>query len=83
MTTPPFKTLFFDTWLIQVGGSAPGSTYALSRQPAGGQLMGLFYNGVFNLNPFHYTVTGRVINLNFTTQLGDNLYAAYMAISNS
>lgn len=62
--------------------SAPrGTTYTLSRTPYNGQIIGLFYNGTIQINPLHYTLSGRTITLNFSTSLGDNLYACYVATS--
>jgi hypothetical protein len=85
ITQPPFKTIYFDLWRISpVGDHAfpAGSVYMLTGDAApSGFLLGLFYNGLYLVNPLHYTLTGRTVRLHFQTQLGDNLYAAYMASS--
>ena len=59
----------------------PGSVYTLTRTPYNGQIIALFYNGTAQINPLHYTLSGRTITLNFTTGVGDNLYASYVAAS--
>lgn len=81
---PPFKFWATDMWLILTPGSSvpnaapPGMYYTISRS-ADGKLLGLFYNGNFQVPGIHYMLYGRIIMLKFRTQIGDNLYAAYMA----
>jgi len=59
--------------------SPPGNTYTLSRTPWNAQLIGLWYNGLLLLPTASYTLVGRTITLTFSTGLGDNLYASYVA----
>lgn len=85
---PPFKFWANDIWLILAPGSTvpnaapPGMSYSLSRN-TDGKLLGLFYNGNFQIPGVHYVLFGRDIVLKFRTQIGDNLYAQYMATTYS
>jgi hypothetical protein len=61
-------------------GVFPGTIYGLSRTPLNGQLIALYYNGIFQRPGFgmDYLVSANNIALLFTTAPGANLYATYI-----
>jgi hypothetical protein len=61
----------------QPSGAYPGTVYTLATAPANGQLVGLWWNQLFQRPQIDYTVAGDTITLNFSTQAGDNLYATH------
>lgn len=82
MLFPPFKFLASDYWVIPRDAPA-GNIYTITRSADPTFPFALYYNGNRLVNPLHYAVSVRTITLNFETQLGDNLYAQYMATSYS
>lgn len=81
--TPAFQFATTDIFLITLtGANRPGSTYTLRYSPYNGTLLGLFYNGNYQIPGLHYTLTGQTITLNFSTGIGDNLAAVYVASAN-
>ena len=59
--------------------ASPGNTYVLTRTPYGGKIIALFYNGSLLIPTLHYSISGLTITLTFSTSLGDNLLASYVA----
>lgn len=81
---PPFKFLTGDYWVITPTGSSPntappGNAYTISRSADPSFPIALYYNGNRLVNPLHYRFSVRTVTLNFDTEVGDNLYAQYMA----
>jgi hypothetical protein len=58
-------------------GAVPGTVYTLSHVPTPPQMLQFTYNGSLLRYGIDYTVTGNLVTLNFTTALGDTVYAAY------
>jgi hypothetical protein len=58
-------------------GAVPGTVYTLSQTPNPPQLLQFTYNGSLLRYNIDYTVTDNLVTLNFTTALGDTVYAAY------
>jgi hypothetical protein len=61
-------------------GAYPGTVYTLTAAPMAGQLIGSWYNGLFLRPGIDYTLNGPTIPLNFKTNAGDNLYAAFIPV---
>lgn len=61
-------------------GDFPGTVYTLSQVPINGLLIGLYYNGQFQIPGVgkNYTLDGNVITLSFETFETDTLYAVYL-----
>ena len=71
--TPPFP-------IVEIpAGAIPGQVYSLNHVPAANQLIGLFYNGIFQRPGIDYILTANNITLNFVTRAGSNLYACYVS----
>jgi hypothetical protein len=62
----------------QAQGAFPGSVYTISRAPLNSQLIGLWYNGIFQRPGLDYSITGTTITLTFSTYQGGNIYVAYI-----
>lgn len=58
-------------------GAIPGTVYALSAAPPGGQLQSLTKNGLFQTPTVDYTLFGNVITMLFATVDDDALYATW------
>jgi hypothetical protein len=59
-------------------GAMPGSVYTLPIGALSNQLLGLFYDGVFQRPGVDYTLSGTTLTLNFNTRAGASLYAVYL-----
>jgi len=62
-------------------GMLPTSVFPLTQSPQYGGLFWLFLNGQLQIPGLHYVLSQRMVTLFFTTQLGDNLYALYEAVT--
>lgn len=77
---PSIQFATTDIFLITLAGpNRPGSTYTLTYAPYNGALLGLYYGGNLLLPGVHYSISGQTITLNFSTGIGDNLCAVYVA----
>lgn len=59
-------------------GAFPGSVYTISAAALAGQMIGAFYNSLFQRPGIDYDLVGTTITLKFSTQAGDNFYVAYI-----
>lgn len=79
---PSIQFATTDIFLITLTGpNQPGSAYNLTYPPFAGSLLGLYYNGNLLIPGLHYSISGQTVTLNFSTGIGDNLCAVYVATS--
>lgn len=62
----------------QPSGAIPGSVYTLSQTL--GCLLGFYVNGLLQRPGIDYTVSGQNVNLTYTTQSVDTVFASYLKI---
>jgi hypothetical protein len=74
---PPYGFFLGGLSVQPCTGAVPGTVYVCP-----GLVIGVFYNGVLQRRSIDYTLSGAgtIITLNFSTEVGDNIYALCVQI---